>query len=142
MKEGHKKAGIIAASFTVVEVLNHAFDFIMYPLVIGFLGPWKGGAIMTILALVMNYGLVVFYNKTNRDWFGFEWLRLQKQEEAKSGSGRILRHILHFGHWPAYVFHLKPLSLCEGARQWERSLTNKTGLGFSVQISSAISYGY
>ncbi|MGB3921968.1 MAG: hypothetical protein WBL19_01630 [Minisyncoccia bacterium] len=104
MKEGHKKVGIIAVSFTVVEALNFAFDFITYPLAIGYLGATKGGAIMTVLALGLNYGLVVFYNKTNRDWFGFEWLRLQKQEEAKSGPGRILRHILHFGHWPAYVF--------------------------------------
>lgn len=104
MKEGHKKVGIIAASFTAVEVLNHVFDFVMYPLVIGFLGAVKGGAIMTILALFLNYMLVLFYNKTKQDWFGFEWLRLQRQEEAKTGSGRILRHVLHFGHWPAYVF--------------------------------------
>jgi hypothetical protein len=99
-----KKLGIVAASFTVMEALNHGVDFIVYPLMIGFLGPLKGGVIMTTFWLVTNYLLIAWYHKTKQDWFGFEWLALKKEEEATTLSGKILRGALRIGHWPAFLF--------------------------------------
>ena len=99
-----KQLGIIGIGFTGVEILNHTFDFIMYPLVIGLLGPIKGGTVMTVFALGLNYILILGYHKTKQDWFGFEWLALKKQEEAQTLGGKIFRLILHMGHWPAFIF--------------------------------------
>ena len=104
MKESHKKVGIVAASFTLIEVFNHSFDFIMYPLVIGLMGPLRGGIIMTILALALNYGMVIAYRKTDKDWFGFEWLELRREEEGKAFWGKFLKSLLKIGYWPAFIF--------------------------------------
>lgn len=99
-----KKIWTIGIGILGTEMLNNGFDYIMYPLVIGFLGPIRGGIIMTIFALVLNYILILGYHKTKQDWFGFEWLALKREEEANSVSGKILRSLLRGGHWPAFVF--------------------------------------
>lgn len=104
IKHKVKKISIVGAGLLGTEVVNHAFDFIMYPLAIGFFGPLKGGGIMMVLALSLNYILILGYHKTKQDWFGFEWLALKKEEESKTFLGKILCLILHFGHWPAFLF--------------------------------------
>ncbi|HEY4528510.1 MAG TPA: hypothetical protein VJJ48_01645 [Candidatus Paceibacterota bacterium] len=95
-----KKLGAIGTGFMTTMVVNDAFDYLMYPAMIGFLGPVKGGAIMTALALGLNYILVLVYNKTKTDWFGFEWLRLQEDKQSNSFAGKVLRT----GRWPAFIF--------------------------------------
>lgn len=99
-----KRLGAIGTGFVTTMVVNDTFDYVMYPAMIGLLGPVKGGVIMTILSLGLNYGLVLIYNKTKTDWFGFEWLRLQQDMEAKTFVGRILHFTLRGGRWPAFVF--------------------------------------
>lgn len=99
-----KKLGAIGIGFMTTMVVNDTFDYVMYPLVIGLLGPIKGGAVMIILALGLNYILVVVYNRTKQDWFGFEWLRLQEEKKAETTMGRILRFALKGGRWPAFIF--------------------------------------
>jgi hypothetical protein len=99
-----KKLGTITVGFLTIEVLNHAFDWVAYPLAIGFLGAVKGGILMTVVATLMNYGLVIIYNKTKQDWFGFEWLRLKREEHANTLEGKVLRTALRIGHWPAFAF--------------------------------------
>ena len=99
-----KKLAAIGTGFLGTMVLNDSFDYLMYPFMIGLLGPIRGGVIMTVLALGLNYSLVLIYNKTNADWFGFEWLRLQKDTEARTLSGRVLKFALKGGHWPAFLF--------------------------------------
>ena len=93
-----KKLGAIGIGLAGVESLNHFFDFVMYPLIIGLLGSIKGGIIMMVLALGLNYGLVLVYNKTKQDWFGFEWLRLQETKK----TGLPVWQILRMGRWPAF----------------------------------------
>lgn len=99
-----KKVGTFGAGIVGTMLVNDTFDYVMYPLVIGLLGPVKGGIVMTFLAIAINYILVLVYNKTKRDWFGFEWLRLQKDTGAKTVAGRVIRFALKKGHWPAFIF--------------------------------------
>ena len=99
-----KKLGAIGIGFVTVMVVNNLFDYLLYPLVIGLLGPIKGGASMMVLALGLNYALVLVYNRTKQDWFGFEWLRLQQDVKAETFTGRVLRITLRGGRWPAFVF--------------------------------------
>jgi len=95
-----KKLAAIGIGFLTVEVSNQAFDYLLYPAVLYWLGSLRGGLVMTALAVIMNYSLVLVYNKTKADWFGFEWLELQESRNAKSLLGRVIR----LGRIPTFVF--------------------------------------
>lgn len=94
-----KKLGAVGAGFVGTQIINDAFDYLLYPIVIGFLGSVRGGVIMTILAIVLNYIMVIIYNRTKTDWLGLEWLRLKRDEKSDSFLGRVIRA----GWWPAFV---------------------------------------
>lgn len=94
-----KKLGVIGTGLLVLEGVNQSFDYLVYPLVIWLLGPVKGGTVMTIAALVLNYGLVLIYNKTKEDWLGFEWLAMQEEKKLDSWVGKVIRS----GRWPAFL---------------------------------------
>jgi len=98
-----KRIGTFGAIVTIIEGSNQIFDYILYPAVILWLGTVNGGVVMTILALIANYIIVVWYNRTKHDWFGLEWLHLQETIEAHTLWGKLLRLFLRLGHWPAYV---------------------------------------
>ncbi len=95
-----KKLAAIGSGFLAIEAMNQSFDYLLYPAVIYWLGSLKGGVVMTILAVALNYALVLGYNKTKADWFGFEWLQLQESRNAQSLLGRVMR----LGRMPAFVF--------------------------------------
>ncbi len=94
-----KKLGAIGVGFLGTAIVNRLFNYLLYPAVIVLLGPLHGGAVMTVVALALNYSLVMVYEQTGQDWFGFEWLRLQKER-----GGRFLRLALKSGHWPVFIF--------------------------------------
>lgn len=97
-----KKLGVVGTGFLTVEAINQSFDWILFPLVIGFFGPIKGGAVMFVIALTLNFSLILVYNKTKSDWFGFEWLR-NKEAETETRTSKIVRVALRFGRWPGFV---------------------------------------
>lgn len=97
-----KRLGVIGAGFLGTEIINQSFDWILFPIVIGFMGPVRGGSIMMVLALLLNLAMIFVYNKTTGDWFGFEWLRSQESDTTK--TGRIVKNLLRYGRWPAFVF--------------------------------------
>mgnify|MGYP003393258222 CR=1 FL=1 len=94
-----KRLGVIGTGLITLEVFNQTFDYVLYPLAIGFLGLVKGGVVMTVASLILNYSLVLVYNKTKQDWLGFEWLALQEDKKANSLLGRVIRG----GRWPAFI---------------------------------------
>jgi hypothetical protein len=95
--------GVFGVIVVLVEGQNHVFDYVLYPAAILWLGPLLGGVIMTALALVLNYIIVVFYNRTRRDWFGLEWLKLQEMRESVSLGGVIFRWMLRLGKIPMFI---------------------------------------
>lgn len=95
--------GFFAAAVSVIEGSNQFFDYVMYPAVIAWLGAVRGGIFMTIVALVINYLVVIWYNKTKHDWFGLEWLELQETMESPTLFGKIVRVLSRFGKWPTFV---------------------------------------
>ena len=54
---------------------------------------------MTVFALLFNYGLVLFYNRTKSDWLGLEWLRLQHDKESDTKTGYLMRTLLKRTRW-------------------------------------------
>lgn len=99
-----KKLGAIGTGFMTLSIVNDAFDYIAYPLTIGLMGPIKGGVLMAVAALLLNYCLVLIYNRTKQDWLGLEWLRMQEQTEATTGRGRLLRFLLRRMRWLFIAF--------------------------------------
>jgi len=98
-----KRLGAFGTVVAVLEGHGHFFDYVLYPAAIVWLGPIKGGLVMTALSFSISYLIIIWYNQTDQDWFGVEWLRLQENTEAKSLSGRVFRFFLALGKWPAYV---------------------------------------
>ena len=98
-----KKVGAFGAAVTIIEGTNQIFDYILYPAGILWLGPVYGGIVMTTLAMVANYVVIIWYNRTKQDWFGLEWLRLQETIESQSFLGKLLRWFIHLGRWPAFL---------------------------------------
>jgi len=69
------RIGIMGLGHTCVSLLNHSFDFILYPIVIWKAGLVNGVAIMTILAFMSDLAVIYFYDKTKKDWLGIETLK-------------------------------------------------------------------
>lgn len=66
------------------EVFSSTYDDILYPIAIKKFGPIYGGVGISILAVIINFLLVVWYRRTKHDWYGFEKDRLIEAEEALS----------------------------------------------------------
>ena len=94
-----KKLAAIGIGFLTLTLITDSIDYVVYPLAVGLLGPLKGGSMMTGFWLVANYFLVWGYNKTERDWFGFEWLRVQQETESTTRWGKFLRFLLRRARW-------------------------------------------
>lgn len=54
------------------EIILHAFDYLLYPFVIWRCGLLTGGVIMAVFSLIACYATLVFYIRTQKDWFGIE----------------------------------------------------------------------
>jgi hypothetical protein len=80
-------AGLIAA-------VNWLFDYPFSGWAVWHFGPLYGGIIIVTIALVLNYGIVLWYRTTKSDWFGMEWLRAQEALHSPAWSGRIVRLLL------------------------------------------------
>jgi hypothetical protein len=82
----------LATSFVAIvatEVFSGAFDDVFMPLMIGLFGPLYGGGSTAILAFLVNYLLVLWYRRTEYDWYGFEAER--KLEIGEKMNKGILR---------------------------------------------------
>jgi hypothetical protein len=71
----HKRVGIIGLGISGKWLISWAFDFLLYPVVIANSGFLIGTCIMTILSFFVCYGLILFYDKTKKDWVGIETLK-------------------------------------------------------------------
>lgn len=94
-----KKLAAFGSAFLALKVVNDTFDWVLYPLAIYWLGAYAGGALMIVLAFFLNYFLVLVYNRTQGDWLLLEWLGLQRDAEAKTWWGRLLRFWLRHASW-------------------------------------------
>ena len=94
-----KRLAAIGAGLVTLSVVTNLIDYVAYPLMVAFLGPFKGGGVMTVFWLITNYFLIRLYNRTSQDWFGFEWLRLQEDLVSNTRWNRFLRYLLRHWRW-------------------------------------------
>jgi hypothetical protein len=98
-----KRLGAFGTAVAIVEGSNHLFDYVVAPALIWWLGPMNGGIAFFISALVLNYVVVVWYKKTNTDWFGMEWLRLQEDASKGGLAGKFVKSFLRKTRPLAYI---------------------------------------
>lgn len=99
MKKGYKWK-VIGIGFFANTTINFIFDYILYPTALIYFGTILGGVIMTIASVVSNFCLILLYSAHDVDWFGFEEVRLKKDEEKGS---KFIKWIFKLGHWPTYI---------------------------------------
>jgi len=75
LKKRIGRLGALGIGHTSAEILNHAFDVALYPVTVWFLGPLWSTVVMVPLSLFWDYGVILLYNNTKKDWLGFESLR-------------------------------------------------------------------
>lgn len=97
-----KLAGWIAGYGSVTAV-SVAIDDVLWPAIVFWFGPWQGGIIMTIIALVINLAMIWAYDLLKLDLFAFETLREFSKNEKKGILAKIVTKIMSWGKIPAYI---------------------------------------
>ena len=101
-KEFIKKVGTVGLGHSVTFFVSHWFDYLLYIPMVTFLGPVKGGGIMLVLSMIMNLTLIWVYDKTGKDWLGFEALK-QGKEEVSSKLPKWLKKAVTAGDTVAFI---------------------------------------
>lgn len=93
-----KRIGLLAVGHTFNEAFDHMFNYWFYIPVIAWLGPKKGGLVMTFVSLFTCLAFIKFYDWAKQDWLGIEVAkevrdygpRFISNFAAKSCLGRML----------------------------------------------------
>ena len=97
-----EKKGLAAhlVAILVTEACAALFDDVLFPLAMAHFGATNGGLGMGALAFITNYLLVLWYRRTDSDWYGFEEARKieAKEKVQKSFLARFIR-----GRMPTFV---------------------------------------
>jgi hypothetical protein len=82
---------LLGIGLTVNWLTTFLFDWVLYPLVILYLGIISGGVLMTFLTAVICYAIIVFYDKLQKDWLCLELVKEYRvRAENYRGESRIL----------------------------------------------------
>jgi hypothetical protein len=98
-----RRTAELATGFLTWNILDNAFDYALYPFVIWKLGPWIGGAIMTVLSLLFCLFLLRLYDRLGRDWLGIEFVKNLRHYEGTSRWRRWLAWLVSQGDAVAFV---------------------------------------
>lgn len=93
-----ERIAIIGLGYTFGNIFDYVFNYAIYIPVVAMLGPVKGGIVMAILSVFVNYLFIKFYDWSKKDWFGIEvakeaaeygpaWIR---NLSVKSAVGKII----------------------------------------------------
>ncbi len=97
-----EKIGTIGTGHFLNFMINNGFDYGIYIPVIAFFGPIWGCGIMIILSMILNITLIWVYDKTGKDWLGFEMLK-EGKEELSTGLPNWIRNLIQLGDFGAFI---------------------------------------
>lgn len=83
-----RRTAELATGISVLSLTNFLFDYILYPLVIYWLGLLVGGIVMAGLSFLTCWLMLWFYDRSARDWLGIE---AAKQVRDYAGHSRWRR---------------------------------------------------
>lgn len=92
-----KRIMTLGIGWTFDQATNLAFDFLLYPLVIGYWGLQVGGGIMIIISVIVSIAVIRFYDRTKKDWLGIEALKSIRDDKQKSKLGRAVSWLMKKG---------------------------------------------
>lgn len=82
----------LAMGITIIRGLNYPFDYVLYPLVMLWLGNFTGGLLMIALSLLLNTVIIGLYDWSKVDWLLLEKIKhLQHQDVGQGWLVRALR---------------------------------------------------
>lgn len=92
-----KRLMTLGIGWTFDQATNLAFDFLLYPLVIGLWGLKIGGGIMIVLSIVTSIAVIRFYDRTKKDWLGIEAVKSVRDGDQKTKLGRAISWLMKKG---------------------------------------------
>jgi len=98
-----RRAAELATGFLAWSVVDHAFDYVLYPFVIWKLGLWRGGLLMSVLSLLYCLLLLRFYDHLGRDWLGIEFVKGLRVYEGSSRWRRWIAWLIVRSDWIAFL---------------------------------------
>lgn len=130
-----KRLATLAVGIAGYHMVDEAWDFVLYPAVIVWLGTLWGGLTMTVASGLYCYALILLYRWSGIDFLGLEWLGEVRDSDGK-GFGpfkRVVRWCLRKGDIPAFLalaiirdafiatsyFHRKSDGRQMSARDWK-----------------------
>jgi hypothetical protein len=83
---------VLATGLSLRWASNHSFDYVLYPVVLLWLGNNLGGVVLTVLATILNVLVIKAYDWSKVDWFWIE--KIKHAGELKGHEG-----------WKAHFFN-------------------------------------
>lgn len=97
-----ERASILTAGLFLKRAVNYPFDYVLYPLMLLWLGYLWGGLVMILLATVLNLLIIWAYDWSKTDWLLIETLKEVRHGDSENRWQKIVRALLRKGDIPAF----------------------------------------
>lgn len=84
----------LAGGFTIYNIFERFFDYILCGWLILQFGPIKGGIAIVVISITVDLLTLKFYDWSKEDWLGLEMLKSIKEYNGKYLIGRAIGWIL------------------------------------------------
>jgi len=86
-----KYAFLFAAGLVLRNAIDYPFDYVVYPIVLAWLGSVKGGIVLLILGVFINILIIRAYDWSKTDWFLIEKLKSLQEDSQETLFIRVLK---------------------------------------------------
>lgn len=96
-----KYAFLFATGLVLRNAIDYPFDYVVYPIVLAWLGSVKGGIVLLILGVFINVLIIRAYDWSKTDWFLIEKLKSLQEDSQQTIFIRLLKF---FRRSPIFTF--------------------------------------
>jgi len=86
-----------------LQGFSYFFDYVIYPPVLVWLGLLNGTIVLFLVLLVLNYFVILIYDKLRTDLFGFEQLKELKSQAKTNSKKTFIQRVILWGDIPAFI---------------------------------------
>lgn len=97
-----KRAVTLGAGLAMKRAVNYPFDFLLYPVMLLWLGYAWGGLVMTVLSVFLNLLVIMAYDWSATDWFLIEELKGFRENQPEGKWKRLVAKFLRKGDVAAF----------------------------------------
>lgn len=106
-----RKVVLALAGVAAVEAVGNSFDYVVYPAITFWFGKklWLSFLVLFVMALVLNYLMVLAYDFFKKDLFGFEEIKKLKENAhdpfiKKTWFQKRIVQFEKYGNIPLFLF--------------------------------------